>query len=76
MTAYLVVGGAGFIGSHVVTRLLADPGTERVRVYDNLASGSRERLAHAANDPRLDVVVEDVKELEALTRAAATAPTS
>jgi nucleoside-diphosphate-sugar epimerase len=39
---YLVSGGAGFIGSHLVHRLIADG--ERVRVVDNLATGSRERL--------------------------------
>jgi nucleoside-diphosphate-sugar epimerase len=39
---YLVSGGAGFIGSHLVRRLVAGGG--RVRVIDNLATGSRERL--------------------------------
>lgn len=39
---YLVSGGAGFIGSHLVHRLVADG--ERVRVVDNLATGNRERL--------------------------------
>ena len=70
MTSFLVVGGAGFIGSHVVARLLAAPDTERVRVYDNLASGSREHLAHSADDKRLDMVVADVKDLDLLTAAA------
>lgn len=69
MTNFLVVGGAGFIGSHVVTRLLAEPDT-RVRVYDNLASGSRERLAHLEGDDRLDLVVADIKDLDALLAAA------
>jgi UDP-glucose 4-epimerase len=39
---YLVSGGAGFIGSHLVRRLVADG--MRVRVVDNLATGTRERL--------------------------------
>ena len=39
---FLVTGGAGFIGSHLVRRLVADGG--RVRVLDNLATGNRERL--------------------------------
>ena len=39
---YLVSGGAGFIGSHLVRRLIAEG--SRVRVVDNLATGDRARL--------------------------------
>jgi UDP-glucose 4-epimerase len=42
----LVTGGAGFIGSHVVDRLLADG--HAVDVIDNLATGRRDRLPGAA----------------------------
>ena len=43
MAHYLVTGGAGFIGSHIATAL-AQRG-DRVRVLDNLATGSIENLA-------------------------------
>ncbi len=71
-THHLIVGGAGFIGSHVAARLLADPDADvRVRVYDNLTSGSREHLAQLADDARFELVVGDVKDLDALHEAAA-----
>jgi UDP-glucose 4-epimerase len=44
VTTYLVTGGAGFIGSHITTRLVEDG--QRVRVLDNLCTGSRDNLAH------------------------------
>lgn len=43
MTNYLVTGGAGFIGSHLATRLVRDGHT--VRVFDNLSTGSLANLA-------------------------------
>ena len=52
----LVTGGAGFIGSHVVDRLLA-LGHE-VRVVDNLSTGDRRNLAHVAD--RIDFVLGDL----------------
>ncbi|MGI9013280.1 MAG: NAD-dependent epimerase/dehydratase family protein [Phycisphaerales bacterium] len=42
----LVTGGAGFIGSHLIERLLEDPGCA-VTVVDNLSTGRRSNLDHA-----------------------------
>ena len=61
----LVTGGAGFIGSHVVDRLLA-LGHE-VRVVDNLSTGRRENLAHVAD--RIDFQLGDLCEPADAARA-------
>lgn len=67
--AYIVIGGAGFIGSHFVERLLDDPATRRVTVYDNFTSGRDWHLAPHAADPRLSVVRGDAGDLGRLTDA-------
>jgi hypothetical protein len=60
----LVTGGAGFIGSHVVDRLVAD-GCDVV-VYDNFSTGRREYLAHHAQPGPVTVVDGDVLDRERL----------
>jgi len=59
MSLYLVTGGAGFIGSHIVRTLLARG--QRVRVLDDLSSGKRENLADI--EPDIELVVGDICEL-------------
>lgn len=54
----LVTGGAGFIGSHLVRRLLRE-GNE-VLVVDNFYSGTRSNLADVLPDPRLEIMRHDV----------------
>jgi UDP-glucose 4-epimerase len=52
---YLVTGGAGFIGSHLVDSLLLDATTKEVRILDNFSSGRREHLVQHENNPKLKV---------------------
>jgi UDP-glucose 4-epimerase len=66
-TRYFVVGGAGFIGSHFVERLLPDPDVEAVTVYDNFSSGRDWHLAAHGHSTRLRVVRGDVTDLDLLT---------
>ena len=54
----LVTGGAGFIGSHLCDRLLAEG--YRVVCMDNLITGSLENVAHLSNSPHFEYVDHDV----------------
>ena len=66
---YLIVGGAGFIGSHFADRLLSDSSVRNVTLYDNFSSGREWHYAQHTSDARFRVVRGDVKEVEKLSRA-------
>ncbi len=63
----LVTGGAGFIGSHLVERLLSDG--HWVRVLDDLSGGRLENLDGVRDHHRLQVVIGDVRDLATLQAA-------
>jgi nucleoside-diphosphate-sugar epimerase len=54
----LVTGGAGFIGSHIIDRLLGEGA--RVVCLDSLLTGRPENLAHLQREPRFEFVEHDV----------------
>jgi UDP-glucose 4-epimerase len=64
-----IAGGAGFIGSHFVDRLLADSQVERVTVFDNMSSGREWHFSHNLSNGRFTFVRGDVADLGALTAA-------
>jgi UDP-glucose 4-epimerase len=69
----LITGGAGFIGSHLAERLLADG--HRVVVVDDFSTGSPENLAAVAKNPGLQVIesrVSTCRELSDLVGGCAT----
>jgi UDP-glucose 4-epimerase len=66
MSRWFIVGGAGFIGSHFTDRLVSDPATERVTLYDNFSSGKAWHYDHHTSDPRLRVIRADVKDDDVL----------
>ena len=61
---WVVTGGAGFIGSHIVDRLLADG--HCVRVIDNFVNGRHENLAGAQETGRLEVLEASVSDAAAI----------
>jgi nucleoside-diphosphate-sugar epimerase len=61
----LVTGGAGFIGSHIVDRLLAEG--HSVRVLDNFATGRRENLLDVLSD--IELVEGDIESYEDVQNA-------
>jgi len=63
----VVTGGAGFIGSHIVDRLLKD-GFE-VTVIDNLRSGKMENLAHNQNKDDFHFVNGDIRDPSTINEA-------
>lgn len=70
----LVIGGAGFIGSHVVEELLSKDVGEVV-IYDNFARGTQDNLASSLADPRCRVFTDggDIRDIDILDRAVADA---
>ena len=59
-TVALVTGGAGFIGSNLIDRLIGDGW--RVICVDNFQTGSAENLAHLQHDSRFELLEHDVIE--------------
>lgn len=51
---FLVIGGAGLIGSHTVDQLLLEDVAE-IRIYDNFSRGTNENLTQALKDSRVNI---------------------
>jgi len=54
----LITGGAGFLGSHLADRLLADG--HEVLCVDNFFTGARRNIAHLLGHPRFELMRHDV----------------
>ena len=67
MARYLVTGGAGFIGSHVVDRLVAEG--HQVRVLDDLSTGRLDNLAGVKD--RIEFIQADIRDRAAVAKACA-----
>lgn len=57
---FLIAGGAGFLGSHFVKKLLGLKDLKEIVVLDNFSSGSINNLVEVINDPRLKIIETDI----------------
>lgn len=69
-TRFFITGGAGFIGSHLVERLL-EKTDATITVFDNFLTGTDKHLEKVRDNPRLTVIRGDIREPELLTRSIA-----
>jgi UDP-glucose 4-epimerase len=67
MTRHFITGGAGFIGSHLVDKLIAENGI--VTVYDNLSSGRKEWIAHHIGKKNFHFIEADLLDFQGLKEA-------
>ena len=65
MKSYLVTGGAGFIGAHIVEELIQDG--ESVKVIDNFTSGRRENLEPFSKE--IELIDADIRHMPSVRRA-------
>lgn len=64
----LITGGCGLVGSTTIDQLLPE-GPEKIIIYDNLVRGSLRNIGHALNDPRVELMQGDIRDVPALNRA-------
>ena len=68
MSRYLITGGAGFIGSNLALRLVAEG--EKVTIYDDFSTGHRENLEEIRTHRDVRIVEADIRDLKELKKEA------
>lgn len=66
---YFIIGGAGFIGSHLCRKIFKEDPESHVMIYDNFSSGKKWHLNEIINNKNLIIIEEDVKDLDKLTES-------
>ena len=66
MNKYFIIGGAGFIGSHLVNLILQREDSSYIVIYDNFSSGKMWHIEDVKDNPNIEIVREDVKNLDVL----------
>jgi len=67
VSKYFITGGAGFIGSHLVDRLMAEG--NQVTVYDNLVSGQKKWIEHHIGKSDFQFIQADLLDFETLKKS-------
>jgi UDP-N-acetylglucosamine 4-epimerase len=65
----LATGGAGFIGSNLVGKLLNEPNVELVRVFDNLETGFKQNIEEFFSHPKFEFIEGDIRDYEVCLEA-------
>ncbi len=65
MTTYLVTGGAGFIGSNIVDRLVKEQGS-KVRVLDDFSTGKRENISELLD--RIELIEGNIRDFDTVKK--------
>lgn len=65
---YLVTGGAGFIGSNLVRRLLKEKNA-KIIVFDNFSTGKRENIMDFSNNSRVEIIEGDLRDFSLILQA-------
>lgn len=65
MKKYFIIGGAGFVGSHLCKQILQDEPDAGISVFDNFSSGKMWHLEGIENT--IKIILADIKDLDALT---------
>src|SRR5262245_25824934 len=60
-----VIGGAGLVGSHIVDQLV-ETNVSEVLIFDNFVRGTRSNLVQACRSSKVELVVGDIRDREAL----------
>jgi len=66
---YFIIGGAGFIGSHLCRKIFREEKDSTIIIYDNFSSGKKWHLEEIIDNPSLHIIEADVKDLEKLTES-------
>ncbi|MES2330135.1 MAG: SDR family oxidoreductase [Bacteroidota bacterium] len=67
-SSFLITGGAGFIGSHIVEYLLKNQACN-VRVLDNFSTGRKENIQDFFNCDNFELITGDIRDLETCKKA-------